>query len=317
MPEELEFEKPILELENRIAELRASEDSVAARAEIARLEERLARQQQRVYSSLTAWQRTQIARHPKRPHTLDLVNLLLEDWVELHGDRVFGDDKAIVGGLALFEGEPVVVIGHQKGRDTRENIARNFGMPHPEGYRKALRLMQLAARFAKPVITFIDTPGAYPGLGAEERGQAEAIARNLREMAGLPTPVICVVTGEGGSGGALALGVGNRVLMLEYAIYSVISPEGCAAILWGEAGKAPEAAEIMRVTAPDLLKLGVIDAIVPEPVGGAHRNWDAAAASLRAVLREQLWELRSKSEAELIEERQEKFRRIGVFEETV
>ncbi len=317
MPEELEFEKPILELENRIAELRASEDSVAARAEIARLEERLARQQQRVYSSLTAWQRTQIARHPKRPHTLDLVNVLLEDWVELHGDRVFGDDKAIVGGLALFEGEPVVVIGHQKGRDTRENIARNFGMPHPEGYRKALRLMQLAARFAKPVITFIDTPGAYPGLGAEERGQAEAIARNLREMAGLPTPVICVVTGEGGSGGALALGVGNRVLMLEYAIYSVISPEGCAAILWGEAGKAPEAAEIMRVTAPDLLKLGVIDAIVPEPVGGAHRNWDAAAASLRAVLREQLWELRSKSEAELIEERQEKFRRIGVFEEMV
>jgi acetyl-CoA carboxylase carboxyl transferase subunit alpha len=317
MPEELEFEKPILELENRIAELRASEDSVAARDEIARLEERLARQQQRVYSSLTAWQRTQIARHPKRPHTLDLVNLLLEDWVELHGDRVFGDDKAIVGGLALFEGEPVVVIGHQKGRDTRENIARNFGMPHPEGYRKALRLMQLAARFAKPVITFIDTPGAYPGLGAEERGQAEAIARNLREMAGLPTPVICVVTGEGGSGGALALGVGNRVLMLEYAIYSVISPEGCAAILWGEAGKAPEAAEIMRVTAPDLLKLGVIDAIVPEPVGGAHRNWDAAAASLRAVLREQLWELRSKSEAELIEERQEKFRRIGVFEEMV
>jgi acetyl-CoA carboxylase carboxyl transferase subunit alpha len=317
MPEELEFEKPILELENRIAELRASEDSVAARDEIAKLEERLARQQQRVYSSLTAWQRTQIARHPKRPHTLDLVNLLLEDWVELHGDRVFGDDKAIVGGLALFEGEPVVVIGHQKGRDTRENIARNFGMPHPEGYRKALRLMQLAARFAKPVITFIDTPGAYPGLGAEERGQAEAIARNLREMAGLPTPVICVVTGEGGSGGALALGVGNRVLMLEYAIYSVISPEGCAAILWGEAGKAPEAAEIMRVTAPDLLKLGVIDAIVPEPVGGAHRDWDAAAASLRAVLREQLWELRSKSEAELIEERQEKFRRIGVFEEMV
>ena len=317
MPEELEFEKPILELENRIAELRASEDSVAARDEIAKLEERLARQQQRVYSSLTAWQRTQIARHPKRPHTLDLVNLLLEDWVELHGDRVFGDDKAIVGGLATFDGEPVVLIGHQKGRDTRENIARNFGMPHPEGYRKALRLMQLAARFAKPVITFIDTPGAYPGLGAEERGQAEAIARNLREMAGLPTPVICVVTGEGGSGGALALGVGNRVLMLEYAIYSVISPEGCAAILWGEAGKAPEAAEIMRVTAPDLLKLGVIDAIVPEPVGGAHRNWDAAAASLRAVLREQLWELRSKSEAELIEERQEKFRRIGVFEEMV
>jgi acetyl-CoA carboxylase carboxyl transferase subunit alpha len=317
MPDELEFEKPLLELENRIAELRASEDSLAARDEIAKLEERLARQQQRIYSGLTAWQRTQIARHPKRPHTLDLVNLLLEDWVELHGDRVFGDDKAIVGGIATFDGEPVVVIGHQKGRDTRENIARNFGMPHPEGYRKALRLMQLAGKFGKPIITLIDTPGAFPGLAAEERGQAEAIARNLREMAGLPTPVVCVVTGEGGSGGALALGVGNRVLMLEYAIYSVISPEGCAAILWGEAAKAPEAAELMRVTAPDLLKLGVIDAIVPEPVGGAHRNWDATAASLREALREQLWQLRSKSEAELIEERQEKFRRIGVFEETV
>jgi acetyl-CoA carboxylase carboxyl transferase subunit alpha len=317
MPDELEFEKPLLELENRIAELRASEEPLEARDEIAKLEERLARQQQRIYAGLTAWQRAQIARHPKRPHTLDLVNLLLEDWVELHGDRVFGDDKAIVGGLANFDGEPVVLIGHQKGRDTRENIARNFGMPHPEGYRKALRLMQLAGKFGKPIITFIDTPGAYPGLGAEERGQAEAIARNLREMAGLPTPVICVVTGEGGSGGALAIGVGNRVLMLEYAIYSVISPEGCAAILWGDAAKAPEAAELMRVTAPDLLKLGVIDAIVPEPVGGAHRNWEATAASLRVALRDQLWQLKSKSEAELIEERHEKFRRIGVFEETV
>jgi len=317
MPDELEFEKPLLELENRIAELRASEEPLEARDEIAKLEERLARQQQRVYSGLTAWQRAQIARHPKRPHTLDLVNLLLDDWVELHGDRVFGDDKAIVGGLATFDGEPVVLIGHQKGRDTRENIARNFGMPHPEGYRKALRLMQLAGKFGKPIITFIDTPGAYPGLGAEERGQAEAIARNLREMAGLPTPVICVVTGEGGSGGALAIGVGNRVLMLEYAIYSVISPEGCAAILWGDAAKAPEAAELMRVTAPDLQKLGVIDAIVPEPIGGAHRNWEAAAASLRAALRDQLWQLKSKSAAELIEERHEKFRRIGVFEEIV
>jgi acetyl-CoA carboxylase carboxyl transferase subunit alpha len=317
MPDELEFEKPLLELENRIAELRASEEPLQVRDEIAKIEERLARQQQRVYSGLTAWQRAQIARHPKRPHTLDLVSLLLDDWVELHGDRVFGDDKAIVGGLATFDGEPVVLIGHQKGRDTRENIARNFGMPHPEGYRKALRLMQLAGKFGKPIITFIDTPGAYPGLGAEERGQAEAIARNLREMAGLPTPVICVVTGEGGSGGALAIGVGNRVLMLEYAIYSVISPEGCAAILWGDATKAPEAAELMRVTAPDLLKLGVIDAIVPEPIGGAHRNWEATAASLRAALRDQLWQLKSKSEAELIEERHEKFRRIGVFEEIV
>ena len=317
MPDELEFEKPILELETRIAELRASENEAATRDEATKLEDRLRRLRQRVYSNLSAWQRAQIARHPKRPHALDFFRLLLDDFVELHGDRVYGDDMAIVGGLATFEGEPVVVIGHQKGRDTRENIARNFGMPHPEGYRKALRLMQLASKFGKPIITFIDTPGAYPGLGAEERGQAEAIARNLREMAGLTSAVICVVTGEGGSGGALAIGVGNRVLMLEYAIYSVISPEGCAAILWGDGAKAPEAAEIMRVTSPDLLKLGVIDAIVPEPVGGAHRNWEATAASLRAVLRDHLWQLRSRSETELIEERQEKFRRIGVFEETV
>ncbi|HET8576474.1 MAG TPA: acetyl-CoA carboxylase carboxyltransferase subunit alpha [Methylomirabilota bacterium] len=315
MPDELEFEKPVLELENRIAELRASEDPQAARDEIVRLEDRLQRLQQKVYGSLTAWQRAQLARHPKRPHTLDFFSLLLEDFVELHGDRVFGDDKAIVGGLARFDGEPVVVLGHQKGRDTRENIARNFGMPHPEGYRKALRLMQMAAKFAKPILAFIDTPGAYPGLGAEERGQAEAIARNLREMAGLPTPIVCVVTGEGGSGGALAIGLGNRVLMLEYAIYSVISPEGCAAILWGDAAKASEAAELMRVTAPDLLRLGVIDGIVPEPVGGAHRNWEATAANLRTALRDQLWELKSKSAEQLVEERYEKFRRIGAFEE--
>ena len=317
MPEELEFEKPLLELENRIAELREGEDPLAARDEIQKLEERLRRLQQRTYSSLTAWQRAQIARHPKRPHSLDFFRLLLEDFLELHGDRVFGDDQAIVGGLARFEGEPVVVIGHQKGRDTRENIARNFGMPHPEGYRKALRLMQLAAKFGKPVLTFIDTPGAYPGLGAEERGQAEAIARNLREMAGLPTPVISVVTGEGGSGGALAIGVANRVLMLEYAIYSVISPEGCAAILWGDAAKAPEAAELMRITAPDLQRLGVIDGIVPEPVSGAHRNWEETAANLRGALRDQLWELRSRSAAELIQDRHEKFRRIGVFEDAI
>src|SRR5262249_35007456 len=235
--------------------------------QIVRLEGRLSRLQQKVYGNLTAWQRAQLARHPRRPHTLDLFQLLLEDFVELHGDRVFGDDKAIVGGLARFEGESVVVIGHQKGRDTRENIARNFGMPHPEGYRKALRLMQLGAKFRAPVVTFIDTPGAYPGLGAEERGQAGAIARNLYEMASLPTPILCVGAGEGGSGGALAVAVGNRVLMLEYAIYSVISREGCAAILWGDAQKAPEAAGLMRVTAPDLLGLGVIDAIVPEPIG--------------------------------------------------
>jgi acetyl-CoA carboxylase carboxyl transferase subunit alpha len=313
MPDELDFERPLLELENRISELRASGDSKATRDEVGKLQERLLRQQRKVYGGLTPWQRAQIARHPKRPHTLDLFRLLLEDFVELHGDRVFGDDKAIVGGLARFDGEPVVVMGHQKGRDTRENIARNFGMPHPEGYRKALRLMELAAKFGKPILTFIDTPGAYPGLGAEERGQGEAIARNLREMAGLGTPIVCVVTGEGGSGGALAIGVGNRVLMLEHAIYSVISPEGCAAILWGEASKAPEAAELMRVTAPDLLRLGVIDGIVPEPVGGAHRNWEETAENLRGALRKSLQELRSRSAEGLVADRYEKFRKIGVF----
>ena len=316
MPEELEFAKPLLELENRIAELRASSDPLAARDEIAALEERLRRLQQRTYASLTPWQRTQLARHPKRPHTLDYFRLLLEDFVELHGDRLYGDDKAIVGGLARFEGESVVVVGHQKGRDTRENLARNFGMPHPEGYRKALRLMKLAEKFSKPVFTFIDTPGAYPGLGAEERGQAEAIARNLREMAGLRTPVIAVVTGEGGSGGALAIGVADRVLMLEYAIYSVISPEGCAAILWGDAAKAAEAAELLRLTAPDLQRLGVIDGIVPEPVGGAHRNWEETAAALRQALRDHLWELKGKTPDQLLSARYEKFRKIGVFEET-
>jgi acetyl-CoA carboxylase carboxyl transferase subunit alpha len=317
MPDELEFEKPILELETRIAELRASENEAATRDEATKLEDRLRRLRQRVYSNLSAWQRAQIARHPRRPHALDLYKLLLDDFVELHGDRVFGDDLAIVGGLAVFEGEPVVVLGHQKGRDTRENIARNFGMPHPEGYRKALRLMQLADKFSKPIISFIDTPGAYPGLGAEERGQAEAIARNLREMAALRTPVIAVVTGEGGSGGALAIGVANRVLMLEHAIYSVISPEGCAAILWGDGAKAPEAAQLMRITAPDLQKAGVIDAVIPEPIGGAHRSWEDAAANLRLALRDHLGQLRPLSGDALVQDRYEKFRRIGVFEETV
>ena len=314
MPEALEFEQPLLELELRIAALVALDDPTRA-DEIARLEERLTRLRQRTYAGLTAWQRTQLARHPKRPHTRDWCKLLLDDFLELHGDRVYGDDAAIVGGLARFESQSVVVIGHQKGRDTREKIARNFGMPHPEGYRKAHRLMDLAAKFGKPVVTFIDTPGAYPGLGAEERGQAEAIARNLKRMASLPVPIVVVVTGEGGSGGALAIGMGNRVLMLEYAVYSVISPEGCAAILWGDAGKAPDAAEAMRTTAPELLQLGIIDGIVPEPVGGAHRDWEGAAAGLRAVLREQLWTLRSKSREELVSERYEKFRRMGRFDE--
>src|SRR5688500_5253559 len=284
MPDALEFEKKLVEIENEIAELRAEPDSPRQRERVAKKEEELAREQQRLYASLTPWQRTQVARHPKRPHMRDLCRLLFDDFVELHGDRLFGDDPAIVGGLARFADRSVVVIGHQKGRDTREKLARNFGMPHPEGYRKALRLMQLAEKCRKPIVTFIDTPGAYPGIAAEERGQGEAIARNLRAMASLRVPIVAVVTGEGGSGGALAIGMGNRVLMLEHAVYSVISPEGCAAILWGDAAKASEAAEILKLTARDLLKLGVIDTVVPEPPGGAHRDWDAAAANLRPAL---------------------------------
>jgi acetyl-CoA carboxylase carboxyl transferase subunit alpha len=315
MPDALDFELPLLELENRIAELGAVEETPAVREEIARLEDRLDRLRQKTYAGLTAWQRTQLARHPRRPHARDFYKLLFDDFIELHGDRVYGDDPAVVGGLARFEGRSLVVIGHQKGRETREKIARNFGMPHPEGYRKALRLMQLGEKFRKPVLTLIDTPGAYPGIAAEERGQAGAIAHNLRVMAGLRTPVIAVVTGEGGSGGALAIGVANRVLMLEYAIYSVISPEGCAAILWNDAAKAPEAAELMRITAPDLLRLGIIDGIVPEPPGGAHRDWETTVERLREVLRAELAGLADKPAGTLVAERYEKFRRIGVFEE--
>jgi acetyl-CoA carboxylase carboxyl transferase subunit alpha len=315
MPAALDFEQPLLDLETRIAELRALDPTPGTREEIAKLEERLTRLGQRIYTGLSPWQRTQLARHPRRPHTRDYCTLLFDDFIEVHGDRLYGDDPAIVGGLARFEGRSLVVIGHEKGRETREKIARNFGMPHPEGYRKALRLMRLAAKFGKPVVTFIDTPGAYPGIGAEERGQAEAIARNLHEMAGLRTPILAVVTGEGGSGGALALGMGNRVLMLEYAVYSVISPEGCAAILWSDAAKATDAATLMRITAPDLFRLGVIDGIVPEPTGGAHRDWDGAAASLREALRGQLASLGGRSAEALVSERYERFRRIGVFEE--
>jgi acetyl-CoA carboxylase carboxyl transferase subunit alpha len=315
MNDRLDFEQPLLELENRIATLQAVDDPAKKAREVGRLQERLARLRRRTYASLTAWQRTQLARHPKRPRTLEYVRLLIDDFIELHGDRLYGEDRAIVGGLGHFEGEPVVVIGHQKGRDTRENLARNFGMPHPEGYRKALRLMELAGKFRKPIITFIDTPGAYPGIGAEERGQAEAIARNLRVMAGLETPVVAVVIGEGGSGGALAIGVANRVLMLEYAVYSVISPEGCAAILWGDRGKAEEASELLRLTAPDLVRLGVVDALVPEPEGGAHRDREQAAANVRVALREHLRALRARTAEELTRERYEKFRAIGVWDE--
>lgn len=314
VPDTLDFERPLVELEARIAELRVRDDS-AAREEAARLQERWERLRQRIFARLTAWQIAQLARHPRRPHARDFCRLLFEEFLELHGDRLYGDDPAVVGGLARFEGQSVVVVGHQKGRDTREKLARNFGMPHPEGYRKARRLMLLAEKFRKPVITLIDTPGAYPGIGAEERGQAEAIARNLQTMATLKTPVVAVVTGEGGSGGALAMGMGDRVLMLEYAVYSVISPEGCAAILWGDAGRAPEAAELMRITAPQLLRLGVIDAIIPEPPGGAHRDWEATAANVRSALREHLEAVRSKPWTDLVRERYERYRRLGVWQE--
>src|SRR5437762_2642957 len=256
MPDALDFEQPLLELEIRIAALQATDDPAHA-DEIARLQERLERQRQRTYAGLTPWQRTQLARHPKRPHTRDWCKLLLEEFTELHGDRLFRDDPAIIGGLARFDGQSVVVIGHQKGRDTREKIARNFGMPHPEGYRKALRLMELAARFGKPILTFIDTPGAYPGVGAEERGQAEAIAKNLEIMSRLPVPIIATVIGEGGSGGALALGVADRIIMLEHSVYSVITPEGCASILWRDQAKVEDAAEQLKLTAGDLHRFGI------------------------------------------------------------
>ncbi len=313
----LDFERPILELEAKIQELKQVSESgqVDCSAEIARLEKKVARLQEEVFARLSPWQRTQIARHPHRPYTLDYIRLMLTDFVELHGDRAFADDRAIVGGLARLEGRPLVVIGHQKGRDTKEKIARNFAMANPEGYRKALRLMRLAEKFRKPVLTLVDTPGAYPGIGAEERGQAEAIARNLREMSELRTPVVVMITGEGGSGGALGIAVGDTVLMLEYAIYSVISPEGCASILWRDPAKAPEAAAAMGITAATLERLGLIDGIVPEPVGGAHRNPQEMAATLKGVLVKTFDRLAARPLDVLLEERYRRFRRMGVFEE--
>jgi acetyl-CoA carboxylase carboxyl transferase subunit alpha len=286
------------------------------RREIEPLEEKLAEMRQEIYRNLTPFQRVQVARHPRRPYALDYINTVFTDFVELHGDRLYRDDPAIVGGTARFDGRSVVVIGQQKGRDTKENLRRNFGMSHPEGYRKALRLMHLAERFHLPVITLIDTPGAYPGLGAEERGQAEAIARNLEEMATLETAIITVVIGEGGSGGALALGVADRVLMFENAVYSVISPEGCAAILWKDASQRERAAEALKLTAPDLMGLGLIDEIVGEPLGGNHADPDGAAASLAEALRRHLGELDGVSGEELVARRAEKFLRMGKFEES-
>ena len=313
----LDFEKPIAELEAMLKELRhlSAEQDLNISDEIARLEAKSKALTDSIFASLTPWQISQIARHPLRPYTLDYVERLFTDFVELHGDRAFADDHAMVGGLARLEGRPVLVIGHQKGRDTKEKIYRNFGMPRPEGYRKALRLMKLAERFHLPVVTFIDTPGAYPGIGAEERGQSEAIARNLFEMSRLRTPVICVVIGEGGSGGALAVGVGDRVLMLQYSTYSVISPEGCATILWKSADRAAEAAEAMGLTADRLLKLKLIDGIVPEPPGGAHRDPDWMADALRAALREQLQPLNALTVDELLEQRYRRLMAYGMYRE--
>lgn len=312
----LEFEKPIAELEEKIRELNElSSDTVDLKADIARLEKKADKLRGEIYSDLTRWQTVQVARHINRPFTLDYIRLIFTDFIELHGDRAFADDHAIVGGLARLDGEPVMVIGHQKGRDTREKVFRNFGMPNPEGYRKALRLMEMAERFGLPIITFVDTPGAFPGIGAEERGQAEAIARNLREMSRLRVPIVVVVTGEGGSGGALAIAVGDRILMLQHSIYSVISPEGCAAILWSDGTKGEVAAEALKPTARDLKELNVIDEIVPEPPGGAHRDHEGVAKSVHKAIARNLRELRAITVDQLLEGRYDKFRQMARFVE--
>jgi acetyl-CoA carboxylase carboxyl transferase subunit alpha len=313
----LEFEKPLLELERQIDELKrlGEERQIDVDGELTGLQSKLEALRAEIYRNLTPMQRVMVARHPRRPYTLDYLSTIFTDFIELHGDRLFRDDPAIVGGWARLAGISVMVVGHQKGRDTKENLKRNFGMPHPEGYRKALRLMEMAAKFTAPVITLIDTPGAYPGLGAEERGQSEALARNIIEMAGLETPIISCVIGEGGSGGALALGVADRVLMLENSVYSVISPEGCAAILWKDAAQRERAAEALKLTAEDLLRLKLIDEIVPEPVGGAHVDPDATGEALRATLIRQVTELRKIRPEKLVKRRAEKYAAMGVFTE--
>lgn len=313
----LEFEQPIAELEAKIEELRFVQDDSALdiSEEIDRLQKKNQTMTKDIYSKLTAWQISQVARHPQRPYTLDYIESLFTDFQELHGDRAFADDPAIVGGLARFEGQPVVVIGHQKGRDVKERQYRNFGMPRPEGYRKALRLFRLAEKFGLPIITLIDTPGAYPGIGAEERGQSEAIARNLYVMAELKTPIIGVIIGEGGSGGALALGVVDQLLMLQYSTYSVISPEGCASILWKSADKASEAAETLAITSTRLKALGLVDRIVTEPMGGAHRDPELIMQTLRRVLTDELGRLQVKSIDHLLEQRYERLMSYGKFKE--
>jgi len=315
-PNFLDFEQPIAELDNKIQELRRASTGPAVNidAEVQLLSDKLKARTAEIFNSLTPWQISQLARHPQRPYTLDYIGLICDEFHELAGDRAFADDAAIVGGLARIDGRSVIVIGQQKGRDTKSKIKRNFGMPRPEGYRKALRLMKMAERFNLPVLTFIDTPGAYPGIGAEERGQSEAIARNLLEMAELRVPIICTVIGEGGSGGALAIGVGDRTLMLEYSTYSVISPEGCASILWKSADKARDAAEALGLTAPRLLEHQLIDRIIPEPLGGAHRDPTAMAATIKQILLEELAALDKVDTDTLLEDRYRRLRSYGAYE---
>lgn len=314
----LDFEKPLLELERQIDDLRRieAERKIDVSGELSGLQRKLESLRAEIYRTLTPIQRVTVARHPRRPYALDYLSTIFTDFIELHGDRLFMDDPAIVGGWARLDGQTVMVVGHQKGRDTKDNLKRNFGMPHPEGYRKALRLMQLAAKFGAPVITLIDTPGAYPGLGAEERGQSEALARNILQMSALPTPCVAVVIGEGGSGGALALGVADRVLMLENSVYSVISPEGCAAILWKDASQRERAAEALKITATDLLNLKLIDEIVPEPPGGAHQDPDATGEALREALIRHLTDLRKVRPDKLVRRRADKFAAMGAYSET-
>ncbi|MDH3889854.1 MAG: acetyl-CoA carboxylase carboxyltransferase subunit alpha [candidate division Zixibacteria bacterium] len=313
----LEFERPLVELEKKISDMRdfSVGESIELDGEIVGLEKKLARLREDIYTRLTRWQRVQLSRHPKRPYTLDYIEMMTTDFVELHGDRGYADDRAMIGGFAQLDDMPVMIVGQQKGRDTKQKLMRNFGMAHPEGYRKALRLFRLAEKFDVPIIVLIDTPGAFPGIGAEERGQAEAIAHNIKEMSRLKVPIVIVIIGEGASGGALGVGVGDTVLMLEYAWYSVISPEGCAAILWRDAAKASEAAEALKVTSDDVMRLQVIDRVVAEPTGGAHRDPAATAQTLKKEILTALAELRAKSVSELLDDRLAKYRKMGEFEE--
>ncbi len=311
----LEFERPIYELESKINELRSfsSDKNITLGPEIKKLAEKMEKMKREIYNNLTAWQRVQIARHTERPYTLDYIRLMTTDFVELHGDRQFADDLALVAGFVHLNGTKAIILGHQKGRDTKENVMRNFGCAHPEGYRKAMRLMQLAEKFRLPVVILIDTPGAYPGVGAEERGQAQAIAENLRDMVQLKTPIVATIIGEGGSGGALGIGVADRVCILQHAYYSVISPEGCASILWRNAVKAPQAAEALKITADHLLKFGIVDEIVPEPLGGAHQDPLKMASTLKAVILKYIKELSALSHEDLLTQRYNKFRKIGEY----